>query len=208
MGILYERNSRCNGIALVLVVVTLVGFVGYVGWSVFSWVSSFDSFLESLRKDGFTIIEAHGGTTFERSFMWLPPQNVFTCQNQTQFIDEAYSLNVTGGFSAGDIYEVDIFHFYAVTSDTVSGYEYTPPYPIFMYPLDAILSNALLVVVVFYFGAIFFAIAIGVLLLISKTIARKRKREKDKSLPSTFCVYPAYFENFLGRLKIIIRSFS
>jgi hypothetical protein len=45
-------------------------------------------------------------------------------------------LNATGELlGENNIYQLDIFHFYAVTSDTTLAYEYTPPYPSSLDPL-------------------------------------------------------------------------
>ena len=163
---LHGRNSK---VGLVLVLVVVMSFVGYVGLSMLFWVSNVASFGETLRKDGFPIVQASDGSF--PSFLWMPPQNVITCQNQTQFVNEARSLNTTGMF-LGNIYELGIFHFYAVRSDTMLAYEYTPPYPSPLDPLiDTILSNWLLDVLVSW-GLAFIIIIVWAVLLISQRIKR------------------------------------
>lgn len=128
---LYKRNSKVC-IALVIVVV-LAGFVGYVCWSMFSCISNVASFRDTLLKDGFTIIQATGA---HADFLWLPPPTSISCQGQTQFINEARSLNTTGRLLGGNfIHQLDIFQFYAVTPDTNFAYEYTLPHPSFLDPL-------------------------------------------------------------------------
>jgi hypothetical protein len=128
---LYKRNSKVC-IALVIVVV-LASFVGYVGWSMFHLISNAASFRDTLQKDGFTIIQATGA---HFDFLWLPPPTSISCQNQTEFINEARSLNTTGRLLGGNfIYQLDIFHFYAVTPDTNFAYEYTLPNPSFLDPM-------------------------------------------------------------------------
>ena len=48
----------------------------------------------------------------------------------------AHSLNATGQLlGENNIYQLDTFHFYAVTSDTTLAYEYTTPYPSSLDPL-------------------------------------------------------------------------
>jgi hypothetical protein len=128
---LYKRNSKVC-IALVILVV-LASFVGYVCWSMFSCISNAASFRDTLQKDGFTTIQA---TSAPPDFDWLPPPTSISCQNQTQFINEARSLNTTGRLLGGNyIYQLDIVHFYAVTPDTNFAYEYTLPHPSFVDPL-------------------------------------------------------------------------
>jgi hypothetical protein len=173
---LHRRNSK---VGIVLVLVVVMSFVGYVGLSMLFWISNVASFGETLRKYGFTIVQATDGPF--PSFLWLPPQNVITCQNQTQFLYEARSLNATGEF-LGNIYQLDIFHFYAVTSDTMLAYEYTPQYPSSLDPLiDAILSNWLIDVLVSQ-GLALIIIVVWVFLLILQRIKRKaHKTERQKS---------------------------
>ena len=130
---LHGKNSKVV-IACVVIVVVWASFVGYVSWSMLAWISNVASFRETLQNGGFRII--HATSKFIPSFLWLPPRTVFSCQNQTQFIQVAHSLNMAGQLlGENNIYELDIFHFYAVTSDTTVAYEYTPPYPSSLDPL-------------------------------------------------------------------------
>jgi hypothetical protein len=172
---LYRRNSKvCIALAIVVV---LAGFVGCVCWSTLSWISA-DSFRETLQKDGFIIIQASDG-----SFLWLPPLTSVTCQNQTQFINEARSLNTTGRLLGGNsIYQLDIFRFYAVTQDTTFAYEYTLPHPSFLDPLiDVALSP--LGIIAFFVVLIIIGLA-AIPLLIAQIIKKwqKLKRKTKKGL--------------------------
>jgi hypothetical protein len=164
---LYMRNSKVF-IAL-LIVVVLAGFVGCVCWSTLSWVSA-DSFKETLQKDGFTIIQA-----FDGDFLFLPPLTSITSQNQTQFINEARSLNTTGRLLGGNfIYQLDIFRFYAVTNDTMFAYEYTLPHPSFLDPLIDVAFSPLGVIA--FFVALIIIALVSIPLLIVQIVRKRRTR--------------------------------
>jgi hypothetical protein len=151
-----------------------MSFVGYACWSSVVSFSNADSFRETLQKDGFTIIQAT-----DISFLWLPPPTSISCQSQTQFINEARSLNTTYGRLLGGnfIYQLDVFHFYAVTPDTSFAYEYTSPHPIFLDPLTSLFLDPLVLLLFFLFIVfpIIFIFAVSAL-LIAQIIGKRRTR--------------------------------
>lgn len=125
------KNKSREFIALVIIIVVSVSFAGYICWSFVSWFSSIASFKDTLQKDGFTVISASDFLGF-RDFMFLPPEITIHCQNQAQFIYEAYLTNSTGEWGGGStLYRLDGVHFYAITIDNNTretlGYEYTVP---------------------------------------------------------------------------------
>ena len=121
------KNKSRKLKALVIIIVVSTSFAGYACWSLASWFASVASFKSTLQKDGFTIISAVDG-----DFMFLPPEETIHCQNETQFIYEAFLTNSTGQSRGGNtVYLLDSLHFYAITVDNRTfeplGYEYTPP---------------------------------------------------------------------------------
>jgi hypothetical protein len=159
-----------GSLALVTIVV-LASFVGYVCWS---WISKVGSFRETLQKDGFTIIQATSWPI--PSFLWLPPRTSITCQNQTQFINEARSLKTTGQLLEGNfIYQLDTFQFYAVTSDIDSAYEYTLPHPIFLNALLIVMDFSPLVIFAFFVVLIIIGL-VAIPLLMARIIKKRRTR--------------------------------
>lgn len=166
-----------------MIIVVLASFVGYVRWS---WISKADSFRETLQKDGFTIIQAKSGPI--PSFLWLPPRARISCQDQTQFINEASSLKTTGQLLGGNyIYQVDIFQFYAVTSDIDFAYEYVLPHPSFLdtltyvsyqlaFALNIFLYYQLGFALIFWLPVLIIVVLVVIALLMAKIIEKRRTR--------------------------------
>ena len=182
MKTLFRRNSKVC--ITVVIVVVLASFVGYGCWSMLSMISNTADFSETLQKDGFTIIQATDGPF--PSFGWWPPPNIITCQNQTQFIQEALSLNATGQLLGNQdaeraclLYQLDFFHFYAVTSDTMFAYGYTPPGPssldaLIIAPFSSLAGLALAVAFIIAF--------VGLIIIISISIAYHIDNRETKNL--------------------------
>ena len=167
------NKVRFFGSLALVIIVVLASLVGYVSWSS---ISKADSFRETLKKDGFTIIQAYSGPI--PSFMWLPPRTIVSCQNQTQFINEARSLEAIGQLVEGNyIYQLDIFQFYAVTSDIESAYEYTLPHPIF---LDTLIHMSYWVgfALFFLWPVLIIVVLVAIALLIAKIIEKRRTGQR------------------------------